>query len=369
MGFAARIRGAAARRARGPVLFASAALATLAMATSAGGGPTAPAAPATLAETGLYADFSRRTLAPGIVAFEPQYPLWSDGATKRRWISLPPGTAVDASDPDHWRFPPGTRFWKEFAFERPVETRMIELGADGRWSFAAYVWSADGSTATLAPPRGVRRVCESRPGTFYDVPAVADCRACHEGSPATVLGFSALQLSGDRDPLAPHAAPGTGVDLAALVASGAIVGLPAELVARPPRIAARTPRERAALGYLHGNCANCHNSGGPLADLGLSLTVTARGHAELLDTALDVPARFQPHGEPVSLRLVAGHPESSLLYRRVASRQPLLQMPPHSSRRVDEVATALLEAWIREDLAGTTPSTAAAIAAARPEEE
>jgi hypothetical protein len=27
--------------------------------------------------------------------------LWTDGAVKRRWISLPPGTAIDASDQTH----------------------------------------------------------------------------------------------------------------------------------------------------------------------------------------------------------------------------------------------------------------------------
>jgi len=32
-----------------------------------------------------------------------------------------------------------------------------------------------------------------------------DCRACHEGRTTPVLGFSALQLSPDRDPNAPHA--------------------------------------------------------------------------------------------------------------------------------------------------------------------
>ncbi|HLF56584.1 MAG TPA: hypothetical protein VI942_07040, partial [Thermoanaerobaculia bacterium] len=174
------------------------------------GGSTAESAsdpPPTLAATGLYSDFAARELAPGVLPFEPQYPLWSDGARKRRWIRLPPGGTIDATDPDVWSFPPGTRFWKEFAFERPVETRFIERLPDGSWRFAAYVWNAEGTEAVLAPYRGVRRVAESSPGVPYDVPAVTDCRACHLGHPATILGFSALQLSTDRDPLAPHASP------------------------------------------------------------------------------------------------------------------------------------------------------------------
>ena len=49
---------------------------------------------------------------------------------KRRWISLPPGSAIDASDPDAWAFPVGTRLWKEFSFGgQRVETRYMERQA------------------------------------------------------------------------------------------------------------------------------------------------------------------------------------------------------------------------------------------------
>jgi len=61
--------------------------------------PQAIKPPQTLPETGLYADFAALRVDPSHLAFAPQYPLWTDGATKRRWISLPSGTAIDASDP------------------------------------------------------------------------------------------------------------------------------------------------------------------------------------------------------------------------------------------------------------------------------
>jgi hypothetical protein len=55
-------------------------------------------------------------IAEGVRPFSPQYPLWADGATKLRWVSLPKGGTIDAKDPDAWRFPVGTRFWKQFSF-------------------------------------------------------------------------------------------------------------------------------------------------------------------------------------------------------------------------------------------------------------
>src|SRR5512145_2717333 len=45
----------------------------------------ASAPPQRLRDTGLYAAGSNE-IAPDHLQFSPQYPLWSDGATKRRWI-------------------------------------------------------------------------------------------------------------------------------------------------------------------------------------------------------------------------------------------------------------------------------------------
>src|SRR5215210_6458541 len=59
----------------------------------------APASPPPqrLRDTGLFVGNSATEIGAGILAFSPQYPLWSDGAKKRRWISLPAGTFIDAS--------------------------------------------------------------------------------------------------------------------------------------------------------------------------------------------------------------------------------------------------------------------------------
>ena len=87
-----------------------------------------------LSEMGLYADFASKTISSAVVEYEPAYKLWSDGDEKRRWVWLPPGTKIDTSDMDHWVFPVGTRFFKEFAVGgKRIETRMIERvsAADG----------------------------------------------------------------------------------------------------------------------------------------------------------------------------------------------------------------------------------------------
>lgn len=312
--------------------------------------------PRRLHDTGLYADGS--TVRPGVLPFSPQYPLWSDGAAKRRWIALPPGGVIDATRTGAWAFPRGTRLWKEFSVGgRRVETRMIERTADGGWRFATYVWNEDGSDATLAPAQGVAALALPGGGR-YALPSEADCRACHEGAAAPVLGFSALQLSADRDPLAPHAEPRRpgDADLRELAARGWLRGLPQALLDTPPRIAAPTPAGRAALGYLHANCGHCHvdpAASGAAVPVGLSLWLDpadAAAGEKTLRSLVDGVSRFRPaHGGAARL-LAPGDAAAGVLVPRMRSRDPRVQMPPLGSAIPDQEALALIERWVEHDL-------------------
>ena len=315
---------------------------------------SAPSPPQTLRETGLYLPGTGLVVDPAHLAFSPQYPLWTDGATKRRWLSLPPKTSIDASRPNAWDFPVGTRLWKEFSFGRAVETRYIERLADGQWLYATYIWNETGTDATLAPADGVRGLpVAGAPDGRYSVPGEFDCRACHEGAAVPVLGFNALQLSPDRDPLAPHADAFSATDLRQLVARGLIRNLPRELLDAPPRIAATSPTERAALGYLHGNCGHCHNAdGSPVpvdARLAQDVSLGAKSSEQVLRSLLDASSRFRAADLPHDARVVApGRPEASTLLWRIRSTNPQTQMPPLGVRALDREALELLERWITE---------------------
>jgi hypothetical protein len=311
-----------------------------------------------LRDTGLYAEATSDRIAARNLRFSPQYPLWSDGAAKRRWVFIPPGTTIDASGGaagGGWNFPVGTKLWKEFRFAgRRVETRLIERLSDGSWRYAAYVWNQRGDRARLVPAAGVAEAFEIAPGIHHTIPSHNDCRACHEGQRVPVLGFSALQLSPARDRHAPHAEPQPpgAVDLPALVRRGLLVGLDSRLLAHPPRIAAGGATARAALGYLHGNCGHCHNAGGPLALLALPLDQTdadRRAVAALLGATVGRASQFRPRGAAHTLdRIAAGRPEASALLVRMRSRLAAEQMPPLGTGMVDAAAMAVIERWISE---------------------
>src|SRR5262245_60459589 len=100
------------------------AAASMALASAAIGAPVTPL-PQRLSETGLFVRGSNEVRAD-VIAFSPQYPLWSDGTRKRRWIYLPAGTSIDAAQVDAWEFPVGTKLWKEFGYGDRIETRLVE---------------------------------------------------------------------------------------------------------------------------------------------------------------------------------------------------------------------------------------------------
>jgi hypothetical protein len=344
------------------VLVVAALAATVTAGQAASAGPRASGwhAPARLADTGLYSDFESRAIDPRNLRYSPQYPLWSDGARKTRWIHLPPNAVIDASDPEVWKFPVGTKIWKEFAWERRVETRYLERTRQG-WMYAAYQWRDDESDAVLASDSGALTTHEVAPGRPHAIPSVADCKNCHRGGRAEILGFSALQLSPDRDPLAPHREPleSDMVTLTSLVERRLVRGLPRDLVERSPRIEAATPRGRAAMGYLHANCGNCHDSEGPLSSLGVALRHSLRARApgdEPAAAAIEHPSRFKASRAPgaKSVWIEPGSPDSSALVVRMASRSPIAQMPPLGTQQVDAEALRLVREWIEQDLRSPT---------------
>ena len=314
-------------------------------------------APQRLADTALYA-----ADRPGVVdarnrAYSPQYPLWSDGAVKSRWVYLPPGTAIDTSDVDEWDFPIGTKFWKEFAFGgRRVETRMLWKASPAEWVAATYAWNADGTDAVLAPETGLAGVAEVAPGRRHSLPSVSDCFSCHGVKRTRPLGFTALQLSTDRDPRAIHGEPLTTemVTLRTLIAEALLSPGRTELAAKPPRIVASNPQARAALGYLVGNCGTCHSRDGDVP------AVTPFLKIRDLQTDGDAVARAMAHRVTTwqgpghaegSTRLVDPlAPDESAILLRMRSRRPSSQMPPLGTVLRDEAAIQAIGRWIATEL-------------------
>jgi len=290
--------------------------------------------PDRLSDTGLYADFASRTLAPGVMEYTPRYSLWSDGADKKRFLLLPAGQAIDTSQMDDWVFPEGTKVWKEFSVGGTVvETRMLWKKAEG-WFEMGYAWLADGTDA-LAAPEGASSVL----GTTHDVPPQEDCNECHSNVRDVVIGVSAVQL-GAKD--------GDGT-LGKLAQAGMLTTAPPSSVEVPGSGVVKD-----ALGYLHANCGNCHNAASELrfqTHLRLRVLV-GDGVPENTGAYQTAPFLIMKHVFPpdFTYTLVPGHPEESGIVLRMAYRSPSNDnpwaMPPVGTNIADVAGLQIVSDWI-----------------------
>jgi len=310
-------------------------------------------APPSLAQTGLYTDIVNKVIATEARSFAPQFPLWSDGADKHRWIILPPGSSIDTSTMDEWQFPIDTKLFKEFVRDgKRIETRMLHKiagsagsnaapspcgGAPGTWRAMTYVWNDD-ETDAEATFYGV----DDARDTAQDVPAVKDCIACHGGARDFVLGFSAIQLAHDD----------TDLSIDTLVAAGTL----SNPVPMDELIVPGDDPTRSAIGYLHGNCGHCHNAyrNDDASEICLSPEYTSLQLKLYVDDLVSVgdtavwrtAVGERGHRFDGASRLIEpGDASKSLISRRMRRRDDE-QMPPLATESVDVDGLQVVNDWI-----------------------
>ena len=292
---------------------------------------------------GLYADVATKLVASNVRRYAPALVLWSDGAGKQRWVHLPEGEKIDASDPNNWVFPVGTKFFKEFRVEgRRVETRIFQKVRQDRWSRATYAWNRDESAAIRSFGEDLGDVKIA--GTDYHIPSGTECQQCHGGRADRVLGFEAIALG----------LPGAeGVTLKMLVDEGLLE--PAPIRTQLSIGDDGTDLAAEMLGYTHMNCGVCCHNRDENAEAfpsGLFMKLDVNeldgrpvGNFEPIQLLVDQTAKTLRWGD--RKRVVPGNPEDSLLYQLITSRAgPKEQMPPIATQVVDSSHADLVRRWI-----------------------
>ena len=299
---------------------------------------------ASLAEYGFFVGpLAAERPNAGVVPYTVAAPLWADHASKGRFMVLPPGTQIDASDADEWRFPLGTVLIKSFSYSRDlrdpegtralIETRLLINEADG-WSGHTYVWDDAQTEATrLVPGRRITvsfTDMDGAPATRpYIVPNTNQCKNCHEiDDRQRPLGPITRQMHGQLD---------------ALRAAGILDRDPAADMALVDPFG-DAPLEARARSYLDANCAHCHRAGGGGGPSGLTLLAS-----ETRPAAFGVcksPVAAGPGAGGRIHDITPGAPDESIMIYRMSSTDPEIKMPEIPNLLVDEAGIALVSAWI-----------------------
>ena len=301
--------------------------------------------PSTLKCTGLYSDIANKVIADGVRAYAPAVPLWADFATKQRWIFLPPGTKIDATDPSEWIFPVGTKVWKEFSRDgKRVETRLFQKVQTGFWARTTYAWNADDTDANVSAGGDMPWGTD---GGIYHIPSPDECDQCHRGRTDHMLGFEQVSLG---------LGGASGLTLSELVAEQLITPAPTltSLIVGDDG----TGLAAAPLQWLHINCGTtCHNDNPNSTAYGASMRL--RLDPTQLDgrSSVDFDSRTTTLGVLASTpswlgqtRIEPGDPTHSLLVELISNRgtdNPVAnQMPPIATLIVDTTDTDSVVDWI-----------------------
>lgn len=292
--------------------------------------PPASSVPERLSQTGCVDPRDIKQPAAALLPFTPIAELWSDGASKERYLALPDGAQITISGDGDFLFPRGTVLVKHFdRGGRRLETRLLIHHDDGIWAGYSYEWN-DAQTDALLLPSGKTR--DLGGGQTWQYPSRSQCNSCHTEAAGSALGPELAQLNSDRiyvetNRLANQLATWKHIGLFANPPSDSPTTLPRLPAPGQPDSGSLQDRARA---YLHGNCSFCHRpNGGGRGDLDLRFETSLRD-----SKTCGTLAQIDTLGLPMARIIEPGQPERSVL---------LLRMRATDARRMPQIGTQLVD--------------------------
>ena len=319
--------------------------------------------PPLLSETGVYTNTPNRIPAPGLIPYVPITPLWSDGASKSRYLAVPnnggvitPNQQITFAPTGSWSFPAGTIFVKNFDLVvnttnasvplQRLETRLLVRDVNGAVYGVTYKWRADNSdadllTSSLNEAILITNATGISTQTWY-YPSPADCLTCHTPVANYVLGVNTRQLNGNQT------YPATGVtdnQLRTLNRLGLFnpafdeAGITnfEQLASLTNLSASLQQRSRS---YLDANCAQCHQPGGT------GITFDARYDTPLAEQDITTyPAAFSL-GYDHACIVKAEDVWRSMIWERMNTTNATAKMPPLARNLIDTNGVAVMGQWI-----------------------
>lgn len=303
--------------------------------------------PAALSESGCFASTSPLTPAAGVIPYDVIVPLWSDGAVKKRYMSIPDGTHIELDADGDFIFPVGSVLIKHFLVNnRPVETRLLMRHSD-RWGGYSYEWQYDNDGNPIDAQLLMDSKSKDFEGQNWYYPSRNECFNCHTNAANISLGLETLQLNRR------FTYPSTGKTAHQLDTLEAIniLSIPVSSDLRNLHLAAlddvNYSYDTRAKSYLHANCAQCHQP-----DAATPTTMDLRFVTPLAEMNIcDIDPQEGDLGI-TGLKLLdpsgSFNSPNSAIVTRMASLDDTIRMPPLATELVDTSAVSVIKHWVDE---------------------
>ncbi|MCL1059887.1 hypothetical protein L2729_18110 [Shewanella gelidimarina] len=317
-----------------------------------------------LSQYGLFIDSSIPTsepIAPGI-AYQLSTQLFSNYASKHRFIFVPQGEKLAYHPNDTFEMPIGTVLVKTFSLpfdtqvlgannEVLIETRLL-IHREAGWTTLPYIWQNNEATlqqAGMDIPHSLNHQ-GSQEAFDYHVPSRAECKICHQSTFASddqsvrirPIGIKAHLLNRNVN----HQGQTTNqlqlwqqLNILTGVPELTEIGKTADILDQSASLTAR------AKGYLDINCAHCHNPDGFASISGLRLGFYV-DHTSYQYGICKQPPGWDGGAKGLSYDIIPSDGEHSILVYRQQLNQPKDRMPPIGRAIAHTEAVTVIKDWI-----------------------
>lgn len=289
-----------------------------------------------------------------VVPYDMITPLFTDYASKSRFIWMPEGASADVvADDQVLDMPEGTVLLKNFYYDnvlpagerRIVETRML-FKRNGQWEYANYVWNDEQTDAVLdlngsytaiewVDPQGNER------SVNYRIPSSAECFTCHKrNSEVFPIGPKPQNLA--RTFPYPEGAMDQLEKFQLVGYLNAGYTTPTDVVAKWDDPSEGL--EARVRSYLDANCAHCHAEMQHCDYRPMRLNWSASDDPVNLGICIPPDDPLVPSITHIVSR---GNLQRSMMHYRISSNEENVRMPLLGRTVVHEEGVALITEWIQ----------------------
>jgi len=292
-----------------------------------------------------------------VIPYEPASGLFTDYASKKRFIWMPLGVKANyVADNKILDFPVGTALIKTFYYTtiqpgnttKIIETRVM-IRKEDKWHFYEYLWNDEQTDADLVT--GIdfttgrsKTITFSKPSgeiitTDYRIPSEAECFACHKineiGTPIGVKpqNLNHMHMFGSSNKNI----------LQKLVEQGYLDSYPENIVSTVDYHDTTQPLDLRLRSYLDANCAHCHQDQARCYYRPIRLPFSQTNIDSNIGICLFAD---EPISSSLQKVIAPGNFNKSIMHYRLSSNDESERMPLLGRTIVHDEGVELLEQYI-----------------------